>query len=274
MENLITYASMLFQQSEDSPPRINAPLNEPGTSNANGPSPAKSNRSSMPPPPIPTSPRKHHQKSASITSTRPSLEAPRPVPQDFTPDLPPRPTNSIHPSLRAGPHASPARYSPTLRSAQFFDDEVRVTPQAPLLSSQEEPDNRSTTSLPPPLPPRSDARLPSPSLPLPPSSSSTTFESSADAALPQPIEREPSSKRSSRQIVPEPESQEQYGGDGNYVLYSDVFSPSPLPPRSDVDLSSTAAAAAFASASPSPSSSASGHSSPTKKSGHSRKGSD
>ena len=284
MEDLIVNAHILFQQSgSSSPPLPSAPLNEPAAPVTYGSQHTKV-LSSMPPPPLPTSPRKGHQKSASTSTVRSSLDVPRPhVPQDFTPQLPPRPANSIHPSLRAGPHAgSPARQIPSVRAAQFFDDDMLITPQSSISSRE----NGSSVSLPPPLPPRVEEPSISPETAQPSFTVAPSAETDASTNV-EPV-REPSSKRSSRQIPsgdvprpppsPVPPSQDHLS-EGS----PDVFSPRPpsslrsASHETGIEMSSTAAAAAFASATPSPTSSShsSPHSSPSKRSaGHSRKGSD
>ncbi|KAI0662467.1 RhoGAP-domain-containing protein [Cubamyces menziesii] len=262
MEDLISNASVLFSQT-GSPPLPPAPLNEGAPSVSYGSTHTKV--SNMPPPPVPTSPRRH-QKSMSLSSPRPSQDMPRPAPQDFTPQLPPRPTNSIHPSLRAGPHSnSPARQAPSVRAGQWFDDQIRVPyPYGGSASSHE--GSTSVTSVSPTLPPPLESNNPS---------------LSGSSAPPSTIEshsREPSSKRSSRQL----ELPDRFG-DGGPI---DLFSP-PRPSsaaasaqthETGMSLSSTAAAAAFASATPSPTSSSpsgSNHSSPSKRSaGHGRRVSD
>ncbi|KAI0735515.1 hypothetical protein C8Q76DRAFT_611686 [Earliella scabrosa] len=281
MEDLITHAHILFQPSgSGSPPLPAAPLNEPAAPVTYGSTHTKV--SNMPPPPVPTSPRKRgHQKTPSTSTPRSSVDAPRPIlqpPQDFTPQLPPRPTNSIHPSLRAGPHASsPARQPPSIRAGQFFDEVVRVpTPQTSAAPSQEGSVNGSSSSLPPPLPPRLGEE---PSLSS--ASGTSTFTTSTaptSGIAPESHSREPSSKRSSRQI---PSSDIQFPEKVTDSAPTDLFSPPPSVHSqshdSGMEMSSTAAAAAFASATPSPSSSHSGHSgqsSPSKRSVHGPKGSD
>ena len=311
MEDLITYAHVLFQQSgTNSPPLPPAPLHESAAHVAYGsthtkltsmPPPATIPSSSMPPPPVPTSPRKH-QKTPSTSGTprssfdvqRPNIQEmappfpPRPPPQDFTPQLPPRPTNSIHPSLRAGPHAgSPARQIPSVRAGQFFDDQVRVTPQSSLSPTYEGSINTSTSSLPAPLSPPPEK---APSLvSVNTSATAATGNSPPSAGSPtHPPSRDPSMRSVSNQSQPSPvDAPDPFSaGTSNPP---DVFSPPqqpalqptqqpahPPPVRqgsneSGIELSSTAAAAAFASASPSPPSSSSGHSSPSKRSGHGKK---
>ncbi|RPD58368.1 RhoGAP-domain-containing protein [Lentinus tigrinus ALCF2SS1-6] len=278
MEDLITNAGVLFQQSgSGSPPLPAAPLNEPVPPVTYGSTHTKV--TSMPPPPVPTSPRKHHhQKSSSFSTPRSSFDAPRPSfqsqsPQDFTPQLPPRPTNSIHPSLRAGPHAgSPARQAPGVRAGQFFDDQVRVQPPGSA-SSHEGNTNGSSVSLPPPLPPRLDEE---PSMSSASGTSALTLSTApSSATVAESHSREPSSKRSSRQIPTLQDLQDKFGDGSQPDLFSPPSSARGRSHDSGMEMSSTAAAAAFASATPSPTSSHSGRSSPSKKStGHGRKPSD
>lgn len=267
MEDLITNAHILFQQSgSNSPPLPSAPLNESAAQITYGSQHTKV-LSSMPPPPVPTSPRRGHQKSSSVSTIRSSLDVPRPQvpPQDFTPQLPPRPANSIHPSLRAGPHASPARQMASVRTGQFFDDDMLITPQSSISSRE----NGSSTSLPPIPLPHFDEEAES-------EVASTAIEST----------RESSSKQPSRQTTPElpprpvispvpPQSLDQPAESP----YPSPYSPHPPPSlrsashETGIEMSSTATAAAFASATPSPTSSC--QSSPSKRSaGHSRKDSD
>ncbi|KAI0374525.1 RhoGAP-domain-containing protein [Pilatotrama ljubarskyi] len=257
MEDLITNAHVLFSQTA-SPPLPPAPLNDGVPSASYGSTHTKI--SNMPPPPAPTSPRRQPK---SMISPRSSNDGPRPTPQDFTPQLPPRPTNSIHPSLRAGQHAgSPARQPPSIRAGQFFDDQVRVPPYGNASSSPE--GNASVSSFTPTLPPPLEGTH---SL-----SGSSTYANTNESHS-----REPSSKRSSRQI----DLSDGFGDRGS----GNTFAP-PRPSsaaasarthETGISLSSTAAAAAFASATPSPTSSAhsSNHSSPSKRSaGHGRHASD
>lgn len=264
MEDLITNAHILFQQSgSNSPPLPSAPLNETAASITYGSQHTKV-LSSMPPPPVPTSSRGGHRESSSVSTVRSSLDVPRPQvpPQDFTPQLPPRPANSIHPSLRAGPHASPARQMPSVRTGQFFEDDILITPQSSISSRE----NGSSTSLPP----------------LPHFEEEAESETTTATAI-EP-EREPSSKQPSWRTTPElpprpitspvpPRSQDSPSGSSG-----EAYTPHPPPSlrstshETDIDMSSTATAAAFASATPSPTSSC--HSSPSKRSAHSRKDSD
>jgi len=92
MEDLIMNAHILYDEqhiSHSSPPLPPTPAGEPVPHYAYGSKTTKV--ANMPATPV----------------TVAGLHPP-PSPQDFTPKLPPRPTNSIHPSLRAGP-VSPTR---------------------------------------------------------------------------------------------------------------------------------------------------------------------
>ena len=285
MEDLITYSHVLFQQSgTNSPPLPPAPLHESAAPATYGSTYTKT--TTMPPPPVPTSPR-GHRKAASTSGTprssfdvqRPNLQdltpqlPPRVTPQDFTPQLPPRPTNSIHPSLRAGPHASsPARQAPSIRSGQFFDDQLRVTPSGSLSATYEGSVNTSSSSLPQPHSPQ-ERESPPPSGPSP-GTSPTAAE---------PPSRQASTKGPSEQAG-SPRAPESDGPSSPPRPQPDAFTP-PQPPtsartgshESGLELSSTASAAAFASASASAASSppssapSSGQSSPSKRSTHGRK---
>ncbi|OSD05850.1 RhoGAP-domain-containing protein [Trametes coccinea BRFM310] len=278
MEDLITNAHVLFSQTA-SPPLPPAPLNEPAPSVSYGT--AHTKVSNMPPPPAPTSPRRH-QKAMSLSSPRSSNDSVRSMPQDFAPRLPPRPTDSIHPSLRAGPHSSsPARQPPSVRVGQWFDDQVRVPPYGGSASSHE--GSASATSISPTQPPPLEGH---PSI----SGSSTAPSLTESQSQQSAHSREPSSKRSSRQMPSDVFSQERLApgerSTGPSPTPMDVFSP-PRPSsaaasartqETGLSLSSTAAAAAFASsATPSPTSSnpSSHQSSPSKRSvGHGRHASD
>ena len=289
MEDLITHANVLFQQSgTGSPPLPPAPLHESAAHVAYGSTHTK--LTSMPPPPVPTSPRKTHQKVPSVSGTprssfdlpRPGMQEltpqlpPRPTPQDFTPSLPPRPTNSIHPSLRAGPHASsPARQGPSLRAGQFFDDQVRVTPQSSLSPTYEGSVNTSTSSLATP-PSLKDLKEEPPLFTSP----SGTTMASTRATSPPPQPTQPHSRAASTRSTSSPIADAPDPFNPAASVSPDAFPvQQPAPPQthrtgsheSGMELSSTATAAAFASASPSPPSSASGHSSPSKRSAHGRK---
>ncbi|KAF9023411.1 hypothetical protein BDZ89DRAFT_955713 [Hymenopellis radicata] len=88
MEDLITNAHVLFDDGKQSAPLPPTPIGEPAPKYSYGSKSTKFTKFT-PPAPLPLSP------------SSPSSE-------DFTPRLPPRPTNSIHPSLRSG-QASPIK---------------------------------------------------------------------------------------------------------------------------------------------------------------------
>jgi hypothetical protein len=122
MEDLITNAQTLFDENtiHHSPPLPPTPVGEPVPSYTYGTS---------------------HTKVASVPS---APSTPRATSEDFTPRLPPRPANSIHPSLRANP-VSAARedkkdLSPSsLRSEPRLDDLPQLpSSQTSLLSVEEE----------------------------------------------------------------------------------------------------------------------------------------
>ncbi|CDO72738.1 hypothetical protein BN946_scf184990.g21 [Trametes cinnabarina] len=278
MEDLIMNAHVLFSQTA-SPPLPSAPLHEAAPAVAYGT--AYTKVSNMPPPPAPTSPRRHH-KTVSLSSPRSSNDSVRPMPQDFAPRLPPRPTDSIHPSLRAGSHSgSPARQSPSVRVGQWFEDQVRLPAYGSSASSHEGSANASATSVSPTQPTPLDIN---------PSISASSTAPSLNESASQSHPREPSSKRSSLQIPSDAYAQERLGSSqgsgGPSPTLMDIFSPqrpssaaaSARTQETGLSLSSTAAAAAFASsATPSPTSSASSshQSSPSKRSvGHGRAASD
>ncbi|EMD41588.1 hypothetical protein CERSUDRAFT_110164 [Gelatoporia subvermispora B] len=140
MEDIITHASVLFRP--DSPALPAAPLNEQAAPIA--PGSVYTKVSSMPPPPVPAptpapppppakappSPRRSPRPATRALSPSPRLTSHPLPPEDFTPQLPPRPADSIHPSLRAGPmSAAPNRRSLQLppRPAQWFDDSTSMT---------------------------------------------------------------------------------------------------------------------------------------------------
>ena len=172
MEDLITHAHVLFQPNNSSPPLPPAPSGEPVPTISYGSSHTKV--SEMPPPSLlraPSPDRRIHDQFAqsaqlppSISARRsldrpsierpsierpcierpsierpsierPSIERPAQGPEDFTPQLPPRPVNSIHPSLRAGPSGAPVRQSlpPPPRSAQWFDESFTLDGATPRL---------------------------------------------------------------------------------------------------------------------------------------------
>ncbi len=120
MEDLITNAHVLFDDGKQSAPLPPTPIGEPAPKYSYG---SKSTKFT-PPAPLPLTP-------SSLSS------------EDFTPRLPPRPTNSIHPSLRSG-QASPTKDRmdvpplPPLRSPvkpttikQVSEDSTRVPDTVP-----------------------------------------------------------------------------------------------------------------------------------------------
>ncbi|EKM49096.1 uncharacterized protein PHACADRAFT_202021 [Phanerochaete carnosa HHB-10118-sp] len=144
MEDLITHAHVLFQSSNSSPPLPPAPSGGPVPAISYGSSHTKV--SEMPPPPLPQPQDPSTEKQADDPFTRPpqlisargsldrpSFERPMRRPEDFTPQLPLRPANSIHPSLRAGPQGASVRQSlPSApRIAQWFDDSFSVDNAVP-----------------------------------------------------------------------------------------------------------------------------------------------
>ncbi|KAI0344118.1 RhoGAP-domain-containing protein [Trametopsis cervina] len=201
MEDLINHAHVLFQSSTSSPPLPPAPAGEPVPNLSYGSQHTKITE--MPPPPPRTrtpSPSVRLAQPASVppSPTRPpqsngasSRPAP-PPPADFTPQLPPRPANSIHPSLRAGPLSAQSRQPPPfpLRSGQFFDDDVLfgqpTSPTATAGATQDAPVVSTSTSL-----KRTSRVPPSPLLvsPWPDSAPSTgvPFPTTASPPLPSSV---------------------------------------------------------------------------------------
>lgn len=189
MEDLITHAHVLFQSSNSSPPLPPAPMGDPIPALTYGSSHTKI--SEMPPPPVPIRPLSPNPRPKDLPShPAPPPSAPSRVPQeperavtlaeDFTPQLPPRPTNSIHPSLRAGPMSSmPSRQSlpPPARNAQWFDESITfadVTPASP--SVPPSPSRRLQRSAPSPLPLKSPWSESQPSLVSSANHSSTSVD--------------------------------------------------------------------------------------------------
>ncbi|KAI0085663.1 hypothetical protein BDY19DRAFT_964989 [Irpex rosettiformis] len=200
MEDLINNANTLFQ-SNASPPLPPAPAGEPVPALSYG---SQHTRLAEIPPPLPPRPQSPSVRRTHSLSVSPSPDrklqgngataraghASTLSSEDFTPQLPPRPTNSIHPSLRAGPLSSQPRqpsHLPT-RSAQFFDDDVSymsIVPQQFTSSLPEIPSSSSSS----PSPSKRVARLPlSPPLASP---WSDTTQPSMTSAVPFP--RAPSS---------------------------------------------------------------------------------
>lgn len=138
MEDLITHSATLFQHSSNqSPPLPPAPLGEappPVTYGSTHTRVAKVVHPVQPAqpvqpvqpmlPPRPLSPRS--QDPYVIRTTHSEGPHRKNASEDFTPQLPSNPANSIHPSLRSGATASPARQSlpPPSRSAKYFEEQV------------------------------------------------------------------------------------------------------------------------------------------------------
>ncbi|GBE78437.1 RhoGAP-domain-containing protein [Sparassis crispa] len=147
MEDLITHAQILFRLS-DSPPLPPAPLGESPAQVSYGSTHTKV--ANMPPPPSPKDRSTWTVRSVSVPRLPPLFDDV--PPEDFTPQLPPRPAGSIHPSLRAGPLLPPVRQAVALsaRSALLFNDEVVVSVPPPSLTSMNEEEDTAPSSLPPP----------------------------------------------------------------------------------------------------------------------------
>lgn len=170
MEDLITHAHALFQANA-SPPLPPAPAGEPVPVLVYGSSHTQVRE--MPPPPPPRSPSpsmRAGQSSSSVppsptrTSNGNSGRYAQPPSDDFSPQLPLRPANSIHPSLRAGPMSGQSvRQSlpPPARSAQFFDDNISYAHLTPA-------PNAIPASIPPvpPSPSKRGSRIAPSPLPL------------------------------------------------------------------------------------------------------------
>lgn len=115
MEDLITHAYVLFDEhgAQHSPPLPPTPAGEPVPQITYG------------------------SKNTKVASVPPTPTSSRLGPEDFTPRLPPRPANSIHPSLRANT-SSPTKdrfdLPPPLplRPRDKFDDD---TPPSPSVAS-------------------------------------------------------------------------------------------------------------------------------------------
>lgn len=195
MEDLIMNAHILFdeQTNHNSPPLPATPAGEIMPTYAYGTS---------------------HTRVASVP---PALNLPRSPPEDFTPRLPPRPANSIHPSLRANPASNPA--SPTrgradippplpLRSVPAPEDDVPPSPSvisSTAVDSREETEETTlhdTGSLSADTAPsrpstsrsssRQSARTPSSAVSLPdPPASESTHPESTDSHVPQERPRSP-----------------------------------------------------------------------------------
>ena len=130
MEDLIVHASKLFQ-STASPPLPPAPAGEPVPSISYGT--LHTRVTELPPvtaqrtPPPDVRPHDEPAVSGSVPHQASGGEAPPTNSEDFTPQMPARPTNSIHPSLRAGPMpGSTVRQSlpPPPRPAQWSEENL------------------------------------------------------------------------------------------------------------------------------------------------------
>ena len=144
MEDLITNAAVLFDDrapAAASPPLPPAPAGQPTPNYAYGSA---------------------HTKVASVPAPLPTLarQQPQTSSEDFTPRLPPRPTNSIHPSLRTNPT------SPTKTS-------MEVLPVLPARPGQAGPSKQTASVKPAPPIPKPIIPLSPESVP-PPSTSSTS----------------------------------------------------------------------------------------------------
>ena len=177
MEDLIVHAHILFQSSTSSPPLPPAPIGEPVPLISYGSSHTKI--AEMPPPPLPQRSASPDRRPKDLPAhptppptaagqAPPDLERAAPVTEDFTPQLPPRPTNSIHPSLRAGPMSGlPSRQSlpPPARNAQWFDESISFADVAPAAPSvPPSPSRRAQRPAPSPLPLKSPWSESQPSL--------------------------------------------------------------------------------------------------------------
>lgn len=238
MEDLISHAHVLFQTSS-SPPLPPAPAGElvpPLTYGS-----AYTRVSEIPPPLPPRSPSPRMRRSLDHSgppSSHGSVSNGRSVhvPEDFTPQLPPRPANSIHPSLRAGPMANPSRQSmppPPLpvRSAQIFDDDVSFAHLSPVIQSREIPSvppspSRPAIKVPPsPLLPKSPWSESQPSLASGPSTEEINIQDATPAAsTDEPSTSAPSSVGGFASPVSPTSSS------GGWSVVSPPTSTKPLPP--------------------------------------------
>ncbi|KAI0963113.1 hypothetical protein AcW1_000286 [Taiwanofungus camphoratus] len=174
MEDLITNAQVLFQASvNESPPLPPAPLGEAPAVVTYGSSHTRVANI----PHTPSSPQKTSELPTS-TPTMPPRPLPSrtgmrsPAPEDFMPQLPPRPVNSIHPSLHAGPmSALPARQSiqPPSRAALLFDDHA-IPSTVPIMGPPLRPEARGTLK----STPKNTSKLPSRPLSLVDQASTST----------------------------------------------------------------------------------------------------
>ena len=197
MEDLINNADVLFQ-SNASPPLPPAPAGEPVPVLSYGSQHTKVTEIPPPLPPrpqspparlaqpasVPPSPNKTLQGSGASSRTAPTSTS---TSEDFTPQLPPRPTNSIHPSLRAGPLSGQSRQPShlSMRNAQFFDDDISYANIVPPPTQSIANASSETTS----SPSKRSLRLPPSPLPL--ASPWSDTQPSMSSAVPFP--RAPSS---------------------------------------------------------------------------------
>ncbi|TCD68833.1 hypothetical protein EIP91_009700 [Steccherinum ochraceum] len=125
MEDLITHAPVLFQPTNQSPPLPPAPLGESPPTVQYG---SAHTRVAKVGAPSPRSPSPRSQDPYVIRTAQSEGHGQSETPSDdFAPQMPTHPANSIHPSLRSGPmSASPARQSlpPPSRAAQYFEEHI------------------------------------------------------------------------------------------------------------------------------------------------------
>ncbi|KAJ3556479.1 hypothetical protein NM688_g2008 [Phlebia brevispora] len=129
MEDLIIHANVLFQ-SNASPPLPPAPAGEPVPSLSYGT--VHTRVSEMPVQPrrrTPSPPTRVQDAfvAPALPRSMQGSESHSALTEDFAPQMPARPTNSIHPSLRSGPMSgSPARQSlpPPPRNPQWYDETI------------------------------------------------------------------------------------------------------------------------------------------------------
>lgn len=193
MEDLIIHSAALFQPSNLSPPLPPAPLGEAPPIVQYGSAHTKVAQVPLPlPGPRSSSPRHHDPYVIRTTQSEgrhTELQRHRKNPSDdFAPQMPSYPANSIHPSLRSGPmSASPARQSmpPPSRTAQYYEEQI---PYAQYTN----PPHSATLPLPPgaapPSPQKRDLNLhPSSPLVSPWSDGFNTTPTTATSSLSQPL---------------------------------------------------------------------------------------
>lgn len=123
MEDLITHAATLFQPSNPSPPLPPAPLGEVPHTVSYGSAHTKVGKVTA----LARSPSPRSQDPYVIRTAASEGRHRKAPSDDFAPQLPSNPANSIHPSLRSGPmSAVPSRQSlpPALRSAQYYEEHI------------------------------------------------------------------------------------------------------------------------------------------------------